>query len=128
MRFDHSYHPDHRLQTAPRDPAQERLPVPLRNSSVGVEPEAIGRLIDSPGLRRFQVQSRQAQKKSFVFILILGFGPKPVLLGSGQRAHSQSLQFAMLCRKDHVQLFSIVGHDVKPVKADLLVHSLDCLP
>jgi hypothetical protein len=43
MRFDHSPNLDHRLQMAPRDPAQERFPVPLRNSSVGVDPEPIGR-------------------------------------------------------------------------------------
>ena len=96
MRFDHSSNFDHRLQTAPRDPAQEKLPVPLRNASVGVGPEPICRLLDPPGSGRFQVQSCQAQKGSFVFLLIPGFGPKPVVSGSGQRAHSQSTHFAVL--------------------------------
>ena len=124
MRFDHSPNLDHRLQTAPRDPAQERFPVPLRNSSVGVGPKPTGRLLDPPGSRRFQVQSRQAQKGSFIFVLILGFGPKPVVLGSGQRADSQSSQ---LCRSDLVNRHCKVGHDVKSVEADILVCSFDCL-
>jgi hypothetical protein len=47
MRFDLSPILDHRLQTAPRDPGQERFPVPLRNSSVGVGPESIDRLLSS---------------------------------------------------------------------------------
>ena len=128
MRFDHSPDLDHRLQTAPRDPAQERFPVLLCNSSVGVGPKPIGRLLDPPGSRRFQVQSRQAQKGSFVFVLILGFGPKPVVLGPCQRADSQSTQFAVLCRSDLVQRLSKAGRDMKSVKADLFLCSFKCLP
>ena len=128
MRFDHSSNLDHRLQTAPRDPAQETFPVPLRNSSVGVGPEPFGRLLDPPGSRLNQVQSCQTQKGSSDFVLILGFGPTPIVLGSGQRADSQSPQFAVLCRSDLVQRLSKAGRDVKSVKADLLVCSFDCLP
>ena len=45
MRFNHSATLDHRLQTTPRDPAQERFPVHLRNSSVRADRESIGRLV-----------------------------------------------------------------------------------
>ena len=97
MCFDHFPNLDHRLQTTMQDPAQERLPVPPRNSSVGVGPEPIGHLSIFPSSRRFYVQSRQAQKGSIIIVLILCLGRSQwcLVLVSGLIPSAPSLRYSV---------------------------------